>query len=395
MQNQSGIDPMVPATRGDRSERRGVALITALFGVIVLAVMMSGMYFTSNQEYRGTRNALVEQRSFAVAEYGLNSEISNWDRARNLLTNFPVGTIDSTKVYIASGDTSWVKVSRLTDNTFWVVSEGYANIGTASLEARRQTSAYVRIAYPTINPKGAITAAGNVRLQGSALVDGDDANPTGWTNCNASPSATVPAVTVPPGATVTYNSANMGSTPAVSYDSAAADSNTYVRYGSESWNTLTANADIKLTGGTYNSDIAPVGTATTCDKSGNFNWGEPFRPGAVIGCYGYFPIIYASGSLHLNGNGYGQGILLVNGDFEINGQFEFYGIVIVRDDITKGNGTAKIQGAVFAANLTLDDPLSWMTGNQDVFYSKCAVESALAGSAILVRVTQRHWAQVF
>lgn len=393
MQNRSGLEPETTGQHGD--ERRGIALITALFGVVVLAVMMSGMYFTSSQEYSSTRNALIEQRGFAVAEYGLNSEISNWDRSRNLLTNFPVGSIDSNQVYVASGDTSWVKVSRLTDNTFWVVSEGRANIGSTKLEARRQTSAFVRIAYPTINPKGAITAAGDVKMQGSALVDGDDSNPSGWTNCGA-PGATVPAVTIPPGNTVSYNSGNIGSTPAVSYDAAAADSNTYVRYGSESWNTLTSNADIKLPGGVLGSDIFPVGTATTCDKSGNTNWGEPFRvAGSIAGCYGYFPIIYSQSSLHLNGNGYGQGILLVNGDFEINGQFEFYGIVIVRDDILKSNGTAKIQGAVFAANMTLTDPLSWMTGNQDVFYSNCAVQSALSGSAILVRVTQRHWAQIF
>lgn len=392
MQNHSGLDP-VPV-ESSTNDRRGVALITSLFGVIILAVMMSGMYFSSNQEYRGTRNALVEQRSFAVAEYGLNSEISDWDRARNILSAFPVGSVDSNQVYVAVADTAWVKVTRLTENTFWVVSEGLAQMGNANLESRRQTSAYVRIAYPTIEPKGAITAAGNVRLQGSSRVDGDDQHPSGWTHCSAL-SPTVPAVAVPPGSTVTYGSNNVTSTPAVAYDSAAADSNTYLRYGSESWNTLTANADIKLPGGGYNSDIEPVGTATTCDKSGNWNWGEPKRPGAVVGCYGYYPIIYAQGSLKLNGNGYGQGILLVNGDLEINGGFEFYGIVIVRDDITKGNGTAKIQGAVFAANLDLADPLSWMTGNQDIFYSKCAVESALSGSAILVRVAQRHWAQVF
>jgi hypothetical protein len=85
----------------------------------------------------------------------------------------------------------------------------------------------------------------------------------------------------------------------------------------------------------------------------------------------------------------------VNGDLEINGLLDFYGIVIVRDDFSKSNGTAHITGAVFAANLTLADPLTWMTGNQDVLYSKCAVESALQGSAILVRVRQRHWAQIF
>ena len=393
MQTQTERDAVPTALEG--TDRKGIALITALFGIVVLAIMMSGIHFTSTQEFRGTRNALVEQRSFAVAEYGLNSEISNWDRGRNIPEAFPSGTIDSNQVYVASGDTAWVKVTRLTDNTFWVVSDGRASIGNANLEARRQTSAYVRIAYPSITPKGAITAAGDVRLQGSALVDGDDTVPAGWSDCPVTPAATVPAIVVPPTSTVTYNPSNIGSTPEVEYDPAAADSNTYVRYGSENWITLTSNADIKLSGGNYNSDIEPVGTATTCDKSSDWNWGEPLRPGAVIGCYGYYPIIYASGSLHLNGNGYGQGILLVNGDLEINGKFEFYGLVIVRDDVTKGNGTAKIHGALYAANLTLDTSLSWVTGNQDVYYSKCAVETALAGSAILVRVTQRHWAQVF
>lgn len=390
MQNERGI---VPGTPTATSDRRGIALITALFGVVVLGVMMSGMYFTSNQEFRGTRNALVEQRGFAVAEFGLNSEVSNWDRSRNLPVNFPVGSIDSNQVYIASGDTAWVKVSRLTENTFWVVSEGRANIGNVNLEARRMTSAYVRIAYPSITPKGAITAAGNVRLGGSSLVGGDDMHPPGWTNCSGT-AATVPAVVIPPGNTLTAGSQNVSSTPALQYDAAAADSNTYVRYGSESWNSLTSGADIKLSGGTYNSDIAPVGTSTTCDKSGNWNWGEPYRPG-IVGCYGYWPIVYVNGSLIINGNGYGQGILLVNGDLKINGQFEYYGLVVVRDDVDKGNGTSKIHGALYAANATLDDPLSWINGNQDVQYSKCAVESALAGSAILVRVKERHWAQVF
>jgi hypothetical protein len=137
-----------------------------------------------------------------------------------------------------------------------------------------------------------------------------------------------------------------------------------------------------------------VGTSTTCDYSQQFNWGEPMRPG-VMGCKNYYPIIYSSGTLHLNGNGYGQGILLVNGDLDINGQFEFYGMIIVRDDLNKSNGTAKIQGAVYAANLNLQDPKSFASGNQDVFYSKCAVESSLRGSAILTRVKERHWLQLF
>jgi hypothetical protein len=378
-----------------RNDRRGIALITALFCIVVIALVISGAWFTSTQEFRGTRNELVEQRAFAIAEFGLNSEISNWDRSRNLPGGMAVGAIDSTKIYPSSGDTAWVKVQRLGDNTFWVTSDGEANIGRPLLESRRQTNAYVRIAYPSITPKGAITAAGDVTIKGSAMVDGDNQDPPGWTQCASIPGTTVPAVVVPPGKTVDYKPGNIGSTPAVVYDAAAADSNTYVRYGSESWNSLTSNADVQLPGGVYGTDIAPDGTASTCNTGNPLNWGEPLRGGsAVAGCLNYFPIVYSASSLHINGKGRGQGILLVNGDLQINGQFEWYGLVVVRDDLNKGNGTAKIQGAVYAANTNLGDP-TWVNGNQDVFYSKCAAESALRGSAILVRVKERGWAQIY
>ncbi len=379
------------------SRERGAALLLTLFAVIVLGTIVSAATFVSQQEYRGARNTLVEQRAFAVSEFGLNAEVSNWDRSRNLPApvGMLVGAMDTTRVYVASGDSARVSIKRISDNSFWVVSEGRANIGSSALESGRQTGAYVRLAYPTINPGGAITSAGNVRVQGSAEVNGYEHNPPGWPQCASIPGDTVPAVLVAPGATVNSGPSNITSVPAVVYDSAAADSNTYVRYGTESWLTLTSNADITLPGGIMGADIEPIGTPTACDYSLNTNWGEPWRPGTVAGCYGYYPIIYVQGGLKINGNGRGQGILLVNGDLEINGSFEFYGLVVLRDDLVKGNGTAKIQGAVFAANLTENNPLSWLTGNQDVFYSTCAVESALRGSAILTRVKERHWSQIF
>ena len=111
-------------------------------------------------------------------------------------------------------------------------------------------------------------------------------------------------------------------------------------------------------------------------------------------CYNHFPIIYADGNLTLNGKGRGQGILLVNGDLTINGNFDFYGIVIVRDDIEKGVGTAKIYGAAFSRDATVGDDSFW-AGTQDVNFSRCAVENALRGSAVLTRVKERHWTQLY
>ncbi len=380
-----------PRTR----ERRGAAILLALFAVVILASIMSAASFTSQQEYRSSRNTLVEQRAFAVAEFGLNSEISNWDRSRNLPppTGMAIGALDTSRVYVASGDSARVSIKRLNNNIFWVTSEGRTSIGSVALESQRQTSAFVRIAYPTIQPKGAITSAGNVSLIGNATVSGKDNDPAGWTQCAAIPADSVPAIAVGPTANVSISGSAQTSTPAVVKDSAAADSNTYVRYGSESWNTLTGNADIKLSGGTINS-IQPSLTGGKCNYALNSNWGEPSRPGTAQ-CHGYFPIIYSSSSLTVTGNGRGQGILLVNGDFRIQGNFQFYGLVVARDDIVKGAGTAKIQGAVFSANMNFADSTSVITGTHDVLYSKCALESAIRASAILIRAKERHWAQIF
>lgn len=378
--------------------RRGAAILLALFALTILASIVAGGMFVSQQDYRGSRNTLVEQRAFAVAEYGLNSEVSNWDRGRNLPSGgggMTIGAIDSTRVYIAAGDSARVSIKRLSANVFWVVSEGRASIGTQALESGRQTSAFVRIAYPSISPRGAITSAGNVALIGNATVSGYDTDPPGWSQCAQVPSDTVPAVVVGPTASVSIGGSSQTSTPAVVKDSAASDSNTYVRYGSESWNSLTANADIFLSGGTLNS-IAPALASGKCDYSLSSNWGEPDRnAGFVDACKNYFPIIYSSSSLTVTGNGRGQGILLVNGDFRIQGNFDFYGLIVARDDVTKGAGTAKIQGAVFSANMNFADSTSTITGTHDVLYSRCALESALRASAILIRAKERHWAQIF
>ena len=381
--------------------RRGVALITALLAVVVITIMIAGGFFASTQEFRGGRNMLVEQRSFAVAEYGLNYEISDWDRSRNLLppTGMVIGAADSRRRYVSGDDTAFVTITRLTPTTYWVVSEGKAQMGNNALESRRRTSAFVRLAYPDMDVQAAITAAGDIRIQGASVVTGLNVDPVGWTSCGGFSGGEIYAVRVPPGETVaTTTAANMPGTLDVAYDAAAADSNTYVRYGSETWNTLTANADIQLPGGNVGSDILPVGTDSTC-TAGTYNWGEPLRTASgaitlVPGCKHHFPIIYSAGNLTINGNGRGQGILLVNGDLKINGTFDFYGIVIARDDIERGTGTANIYGAVFSRNADVGDNSFW-SGTQNVNYSQCAIENALRGSAILTRVGERHWTQLY
>lgn len=377
--------------------RRGMALILTLIVVVVLAVLSTGAIISSMQDFRGGRNALVEQRAFAVAEYGLNAEISDWDRSRNLPppTGMAIGAIDSANVFVAETDTAKVFIQRLTDNTFWVRSVGRASIGNEQLEAQRMTNMVVRIAYPTINPGGAITTAGNIRVQGSAEITGRNTNPSGWTQCANIAGRDTFAISYAPGRSVNIQKPELV-TGGVNADPAAGDSNTYVRYGTESWNSLVAAADIRLPGGTYRPE--PVGTATTCSYGNTTNWGEPLRVSGggatyTAGCKDYFPIIYVDGTATIS-SGRGQGVLLVNGDVRTVGNFQWYGLIIARDDIVKGAGTFDMWGSAMSRNANVDDQNS-VVGNSMFRWSKCAVESALRGSAILTRTKERSWTQLY
>lgn len=279
--------------------RRGMALLLTLIVVVVLAILSATAVLGSMQEFRGGRNALVEQRAFAVAEFGLNFEISNWNRSRNLPApaGMAIGDIDSANVFVAQGDTAKVYIQRLTDNTFWVRSVGRASIGNAQLEAQRMTNLVVRIAYPTINPGGAIVTAGDIRAQGSAEVTGTNTNPSGWTQCANIAGRDTFAISYAPGRNVNIQKLDMV-TGGINADPAAGDSNTYVRYGTESWNSLVAAADLKLPGGTYRPE--PVGTSSTCDWNATDNWGEPLRVSGggntyIAGCRDCFPSSTSTG----------------------------------------------------------------------------------------------------
>lgn len=385
--------PLSPVEAVRSYQRRGAAVLITLIAVVILALLSTGAVLGSMQEFRAGRNSLVEQRAFAVAEYGLNREIANWDRSRNLPAPVgrAVGATDSSPVYVAQGDSARVYITRLTPNTFWVVSIGRANIGNGQLEAQRQTHLLVRLAYPSITPGGAIVTAGNIDVKGSADITGTNTNPTGWTQCANIAGRDTFAIAYAPNKTASIQKPQQV-TGGVYKDPAAADSNTYVRYGTESWNSLVANADITVSGGTWQPE--PIGTATTCDYSTISNWGEPLRGnGTIAGCKDYFPIIYSSSSLSLS-HGRGQGVLLVNGDIKLNGNFQWYGLIIARDDINKGNGTFDLWGSVMSRNADITDDNS-INGNSSFKWSKCAVESALRGSAILTRAKQRSWVQLF
>jgi hypothetical protein len=391
-----------------RRARRGATLPTTLVVLTALAALGGGSYAMATQSFRGGRNAMVEQRAFAVAESGLNAQIGDWNPALNAIPSAGGVAVDATitaRIAVIEGDTAVVRVTRLDPMLFAVQSRGSASIPNPQLHAARTVSALVRLAYPTINPQGAITTNGDVTIQGAAFTaDGTDRIPyaksaTAWdsTRCAGLTGANTYALAVPPGAKVNAKDDNFAGALDVTYTPAAADPNTYIAFGTETMNTLIQNADLVYEPGELPNKPEPKLWDDGSCKIGKAyeNWGEPDGgAGAVKKCQSYFPIIYVKGTADIQGNGRGQGILIVDGDLQINGNFDWLGLVLVRDDMNKGNGSATITGAVMARNVDMKDPSVW-GGSQSVNYSKCAIESALRGSAILIRVRDRAWAQLF
>ena len=142
-------------------------------------------------------------------------------------------------------------------------------------------------------------------------------------------------------------------------------------------------------GGNYKT--LPSVSGGKCNKADVSNWGDPCR---TTVCADYFPIVWVRGNLKLQAGAIGQGILLVEGDMDMAGGFEYNGIVVVRDDI-KSNGTGnKISGAAFAGNSYISDNTA-IAGNAEIRYSSCAIERAAKGASMLIPAKHRGWAELF
>lgn len=373
--------------------RAGIAIVAALGGIVVIGALIAGVFFVSSQENQISGGALVHERAFRAAELGLNTTLANWDSPT--MFALTVGGMDT----MAYSGTDWVDtvvVTRLTANTYSLLSSATAGTGRLA-RSRKRTLLSVRMTTPDMEFLGALTVRGGTTIGGSSLINGTNTNPGGWSGCNAV-SDTLAGVAIADSSLISYSGCSTGScvqgSPRILQDPTAGDTTNYFQFGDEDWESLTASATKVINGTATFSQINPAVTDGACDKSVLSNWGAPDHSSPANPCENYFPIIHAKGSTStLKLSGYkGQGILLVDGDLEISGGFEFYGPVIVRGRIKSTGTGGKLNGGVMAANVDLEQ--NTVLGDATITYSSCAVEKALQGSANPRRITQRAWTEV-
>ena len=363
-----------------------MALPMALAAMVIIGGLIAASVYVSTQDYRIASNTARESQAIAVSEYGLNRVLQDWQPSYNLSM---VAGDTLKRTYTLNGGTANVSVIRLPGSFFWLTSE--ATTGGMGQEARRRYGSLLRINTPNVKFLGAVTAAGNVTVSGNVTVNGNDVSPSGWTNCPTL--ASIPGATITPTATVTiHGSVSVTGNPTYTTNATAGDTNTYFNYGTSTYSSLVALANITLPAGNYNG-MAPIVSGTNCVTSSTNNWGDPVRHSPAAPCEKYFPIIHVTGNLQVS-NGTGQGILLVDGDLTKAGNFTFYGLVIARGTIHASGSNNGVTGAEMAASIDEGDAVT-LSGSTSIQYSSCVLSNTFAGVSSLVPVKQRAWVDMY
>ncbi|HEX6252189.1 MAG TPA: hypothetical protein VFZ56_12235, partial [Gemmatimonadaceae bacterium] len=338
---------------------------------------------------------LAQERAFRAAEAGLNQSMARWDNVA--MGQLATGNV-VTRTYSGTGWVDTVHMTKLAHNMYSLVST--ATVRTALLgKARRTTGLSVRTLDLDMKFQSALTVRGDAKVGGSSYITGVDTNPTTWDDCPAAGPA-LAGLAVEKSENIQLSGCPtlncLAGSPKVLVTPAAGDTTNYFTFGDLDWADLTSMASHVYTGAPTMNAMGPRLTQSgDCDYANALNWGEPFNSNPATACESHFPIIHfkGPGAVNLSG-GRGQGILLVDGDLEVSGGFEFYGPVIVRGTLkTVGQSGSKLNGAVMAANVLLDQ--STVLGDATVRYSSCVINKAKQAAASPRRMVERAWLEAF
>src|SRR5205814_4197775 len=118
--------------------------------------------------------------------------------------------------------------------------------------------------------------------------------------------------------------------PPAKQDNTIADS-TFKRFQDVTYAQLAGAATITLGAGSYKS--APAVTNGVCVINNSLNWGDGDH---TQPCGGYFPMVHITGNATVTGTG--QGVLLIDGDLNLGGNFRWFGVLVVQGAMKAAGG---------------------------------------------------------
>jgi hypothetical protein len=401
------------------TDRRGFTLMLSLFALVVLGAALSASFLAVRFDRSGSTRSTWAAEAQNAAESGLARTYATWDATvHNAL---PVWTTATPTEWSSGNQTLQAGkllhssvVRRLNEELFQVTSTGWRQGGSRRM-AQLSVVQFFRLAKPSIDANAAVTVSEPVTFNGNSFeVSGFNANPPQWGVGECSALDTDNTDGSSDDVVGVRSAAGTGVNPAQDDDNVfgypirdvsndpSITSATFNDFLDYTFATLGSQPGVKVLPNTSTyTGVGPVLDVSTgtCDKTVLLNFGEPFRSpttGVVTQCTGYFPVVRGTGSqTKFAAGSRGQGILLIEGDLELVGGFEWVGVIIVRNEIKISGTGNKIYGALLAEGASVDTDNGSVGGNVEIHYSNCAIEKAVFGAALARPLGQRSWSQAY
>ncbi|HEX2721952.1 MAG TPA: hypothetical protein VHM24_03480 [Gemmatimonadaceae bacterium] len=143
--------------------RSGFALAAALLAIVLIAVLVTGALFATNQEATATSAAILEQQARSYAERAAVMAAADWSCGE--CDALPIGSVIVRVPTTNPPFESTVYLTRLDSALYLVTAEGRV-VSRESVRSRRRVSLIVRTARDT----GGITRASRVTEQAWSAV---------------------------------------------------------------------------------------------------------------------------------------------------------------------------------------------------------------------------------
>ncbi len=332
--------------------RRGVALLLALFAILLAAALATAALTTARLRWRTGHGLLMGAEATVAAEASVAFHRVAWDSvAADSLT--VGGSMELGVPLTGTGSTRVIdSLLRLGPNLYQLRSIAERLAADNRLLARDDVTALVERITPTLLDSAALVATAPPGITDSATIEGDDHIPAGWEARCPAPAATKPPFVVAPSPFTMLR------------PSSVAD--------------FARRADISA-GGTVASPTPVLSPLGACLPAAG-NWGDP----SGGPCFDWLPLIVLQPGSRII-DGMGQGVLIAMGDLELSGEFSFAGVIL-----SLGGVSLTDQATVFGAILATG-PVS-LGGEAQVERSVCAVRVALgARQSVVIPVTNGMW----
>jgi hypothetical protein len=322
----------VSAGRRFGAPRRGIALLSAISLLSLLALLIAGAFVGGRFTRRAARLAELDVRLTSAIDYAITTTLGAWESLN--LPGLALGGTQTTTVTSPSVTPVAVVISvtRLPASVFWLVADATL-VGDET--AARRVNLVVRTPVSLIAAAAPIVSRGDVEVGAGVQFVPDTAH-------DASCSASVPVhIAVAPGAQAhgALDGVHVETRPG------AADSTTYL--------------------------VTSTGWSASNQASG---------------------VIFVTGDTTIMG-GSAQGVLLVQGHLRIDGPFTFSGVIVARGGVDVVRGGAAIDGAVLSFAPAPGNTVQ--LSNVTLRASACAVTHALEAALAPRPVRERAWAELF